>query len=111
MFGLVSCFHAKILDVLIYFSFIRCEHIRFLRNGIKRTQKGWQHWDRLDRVFGVWRVGSGGGSASSRQSSSSSSSSSSRDGDGSLRRIDIIVVPFLEWPFALLSWTGSKVGY
>ena len=26
-----------------------------------------------------------------------------------MRRIDIIVVAFVEWPFTLLSWTGSKV--
>jgi hypothetical protein len=29
--------------------------------------------------------------------------------NGSMRRLDIIVVPYIEWPFALLSWTGSKV--
>lgn len=40
----------------------------------------------LDRVFCVWRLP-----------------------NGSLRRVDIIVVPYIEWPFALLSWTGSKV--
>ena len=78
----------------------QCKHISHLIRGIKRTGRGWQHWDRLDRVFGVWRCGGG------RQEGAANSNEVSKP---TLRRIDIIVVPYIEWPFALLSWTGSKV--
>ena len=46
----------------------------------------WQHWDHLARHFGVFRTPA-----------------------GRRRRIDVIVAAHLEWPFALLSWTGGKV--
>jgi hypothetical protein len=90
-----------------------------LRNGVKRTGKGWQHWDRFDRVFAVWQLKqtlkdptlltSPSPSTLSYSSSSSSSPEATSIHPSDFRRIDIIVVPFLEWPFALLSWTGSKV--
>ena len=59
---------------------------RQIRNEIAGRGSGWQHWDHLARHFGVFRGTS-----------------------GRWRRVDLIVAAHLEWPFALLSWTGGKV--
>ena len=59
---------------------------RQIRNEIAGRGSGWQHWDHLARHFGVFRGTS-----------------------GRWRRVDLIVSAHLEWPFALLSWTGGKV--
>ena len=61
--------------------------IQQIRREITGTGSGWQHWDHLARHFGVFYTKSG-----KRR-----------------RRIDIVVSSHLEWPFALLSWTGGKV--
>ena len=62
-------------------------HVAQMKKEIEaRDSRGWQHWDKLVRVFTVWETSY-----------------------GKLRRIDIIVVPFVEWPFTLVAWTGSKV--
>jgi len=65
-----------------------CElpHVRMLKRRIASSGSGWQHWDKLDRFFGVWR-----------------------GTDGKLRRIDLVVAAWIEYPFALLSWTGSAL--
>ena len=59
---------------------------RQIRDEIAGRGSGWQHWDHLARHFGVFRGTS-----------------------GRWRRVDLIVAAHLEWPFALLSWTGGKV--
>ncbi|CAH0367537.1 unnamed protein product [Pelagomonas calceolata] len=61
--------------------------IQQIRREITGTGSGWQHWDHLARHFGVFHTKAG-----KRR-----------------RRIDIVVSSHLEWPFALLSWTGGKV--
>ena len=60
--------------------------MKLLQQEMVTHQSGWAHWDKSDRVFGIFMTS-----------------------NGVLRRVDIIVVAFLEWPFTLLSWTGSKV--
>jgi len=102
-------------------AYSKCTHIQRLRNGIKRTQKGWQQWDHFDRVFGVWRLSDdcdkvsddrdedGGGADDTCAEGNEVYENKRGENQGQVRRIDIVVVPFIEWPFALLSWTGSKM--
>lgn len=60
--------------------------LKRLREEIVDRKSGWHHWDHLERHFGVFKTRA-----------------------GRRRRVDIIVTTHLEWPFALLSWTGGKV--
>ena len=57
-----------------------------LRSVMAETNSGKQHWDYLARHFGVFVTAA-----------------------GRRRRVDVVVAAHLEWPFALLSWTGGKV--
>ena len=60
--------------------------LRLIRDEIAERGHGWQHWDHLARAF-----------------------TAMRSPRGRWRRVDLLVAAHVEWPFALLSWTGGKM--
>ncbi|GAB5354350.1 hypothetical protein AAMO2058_000111100 [Amorphochlora amoebiformis] len=67
-------------------TYINASHIERLKTAVHTTAVGFKNLaqDQYDRVFGAFRTS-----------------------EDKVRRIDIIVVPYIEMPFALLSWTGN----
>ena len=78
-----------------YEGYSECQHIKDIKAEVTGTCSGFQHWDKLNRCFGVWR-----------------SREAERGGDGRgvrLRRIDIVITVWVERAFALYAWTGSRM--
>ena len=78
------------------------------------TRQGGGQMDNLDHCFCMFQVTTTTAAtttvnATTTEKTGLNSTSCTEERRGAVRRVDLIVTPHKQFPFALLGWTGSKV--